>query len=157
MNETREALRDYLAQQRWDAFFTATFAPLKLPERERNDSYMRSPGCKFSHMAIDKVVKVLTMPRLKPTKLFVAAEQHMLGGWHCHGLMEYPRRSNGELFHGEDMTKFQRNSLAPLGFNVVSGVNDVSACSLYLSKYLVKDEWHGDWRMTGRKKFWQGV
>lgn len=138
MNEVREALRDLLSEQRWDAFFTSTFAR---PQR-------------YSHTAIDKVERALSTPRLRPVKMFIAAEPHYLGNWHCHGLIELPRDGSGNLFHGEDILAFQKNNLSQLGFNKVDIVDSINACSLYLSKYLVKDEWHGDWKMTGRKKFW---
>lgn len=139
MYQSKEALREYLEYQSWDAFFTATFAKHQ----------------RYSQTAIKKVVDVLHDPRLRPTKLFVAAEQHRLGGWHCHGLMEFPRRDTGEVFHGDIMLTLRRNNLSRLGFNKVDIVSNLNACSVYLSKYLVKDEWHGDWRMVGRKKFWQ--
>ncbi|MBA7716784.1 hypothetical protein ES703_125861 [subsurface metagenome] len=132
-SDTRDALAEYLQSQHWDAFFTSTFA-----------QHQRS-----SAGAIDKVVSRLSKPRLRPTKMFIAAEQHMLGGWHCHGLLEFP-----DTKHAESMVGFQRNNLKALGFNVVAPVGNLDACTVYLSKYLVKDEFHGDWRMTGRKKFW---
>lgn len=135
MSETREALATFLSTQKWDAFFTATFAKHQ----------------RYSATAIDRVVKTLSEPRLRPVKMFVAAEQHLLGGWHCHGLLEFPKTK-----HDAELVGWQRNNLAPLGFNKVSVVNDVNACSVYLSKYLTKDDKHGDWRMVGRKKFWQG-
>jgi len=141
MNEIRESIRSYLENQRWDAFFTSTF---KRPQR-------------YSDTAINKVVSALSTPRLRPVKLFVAAEPHYLGSWHCHGLIEFPRSGSGEVFHGEDILAFQKHNLADLGFNKVDIVNDLNACSVYLSKYLVKDDWHGDWKMTGRKRYWQGV
>lgn len=141
MNEVREAIRTHLEAQRWDAFFTATFAK---PQR-------------YSHTAIDKVEAVLSEPRLRPVKMFIAAEPHYLGNWHCHGMLEFPRRENGELFYEDYMLDWQRNNLSRLGFNKVDIVNDLNACSVYLSKYLVKNDWHGDWKMTGRKKFWNGA
>ena len=134
--ETKNGLAEYLQTLHWDAFFTSTFA-----QHQR-----------YSATAIDRVISTLSEPRLKPTKMFVAAEQHRLGGWHCHGLLEFP-----ETKHKADMVGFQRNNLRELGFNCVSSVGNLDACSVYLSKYLIKDEDHGDWRMTGRKKFWQPV
>lgn len=133
--EKRTALAGYLEGQHWDAFFTATFAKHQ----------------RYSATAIDMVQRNLMLPRLRPVKAFIAAEQHMLGGWHCHGLLEFP-----ETKHHDAMVGFQRNNLKPLGFNKVDVVSDVGAASMYLSKYLTKDDWHGDWRMVGRKKFWQG-
>ena len=131
--EKRSDLATMLRALHWDAFFTATFK-----QHQR-----------YSATAIDRVQRVLSEPRLRPTKSFIAAEQHMLGGWHCHGLLEFP-----DTKHAESMVGFQRNNLKALGFNVVSPVGNLDACTVYLSKYLVKDEFHGDWRMTGRKKFW---
>ena len=158
MNEIQESIRDYLQVQRWDSFFTATFTPLEedYTRMSTGQRMLLRPAVRYSHTAIDKVINTLCEPRLRPTKLFVAAEQHYLGGWHCHGLMEYPRRESGEVFHDDDMLGFQRNNLSKLGYNKVDIVNDMNACSVYLSKYLVKDDWHGDWKMTGRPKFWQG-
>lgn len=133
-SDIRGALAEYLESMHWDAFFTSTFA-----QHQR-----------YSATAIDKVVSRLSAPRLRPTKMFVAAEQHMLGGWHCHGLLEFP-----DTKYADSMVGFQNNNLKPLGWEKVSLVSSLDACSVYLSKYLVKDDWHGDWRMTGRKKFWQ--
>jgi hypothetical protein len=130
------SLAEYLQTQHWDAFFTATFK-----QHQR-----------YSATAIDRVVRTLQEPRLRPTKMFVAAEQHRLGGWHCHGLLEFP-----DTKYNDALVGFQRNSLGRLGFNKVDVVGSVDACSIYLSKYLTKDDSHGDWRMTGRKKFWVGV
>ncbi|MBA7546512.1 hypothetical protein ES705_38904 [subsurface metagenome] len=135
-SDTRNALAEYLQTLHWDAFFTATFA-----QHQR-----------YSSSAIGRVVSRLSEPRLKPTKMFVAAEQHMLGGWHCHGLLEFP-----DTKHAPEMVQFQRNNLKSLGYNMVGSVGNLDACSVYLSKYLVKDEFHGDWRMAGRKKFWKSV
>lgn len=158
MNEVQAALRDHLSAQRWDAFFTATFAPLEedYTTMSTGKRINLRPGMKYSHTAIEKVERAISEPRLKPTKMFIAAEQHMLGGWHCHGLLEFPRRGNDEVFYEDNMLGFQRHKLNKLGYNKVDIINDVNACSLYLSKYLVKDDWHGDWKMTGRKKFWMG-
>lgn len=136
MNTTKEALAEYLSSLHWDAFFTATFK-----QHQR-----------YSATAMDRVVCTLREPRLRPTKMFVAAEQHMLGGWHCHGLLEFPN-----TWHESEMVNWQRNNLTQLGYNMVSSVGNLDACSAYLSKYLVKDDWHGDWRMVGRKKFWSQV
>lgn len=136
MQTAKNALAEYLETLNWDAFFTATFK-----QHQR-----------YSATAIDRVVNCLSYPRLRPTKMFIAAEQHMLGGWHCHGLLEFPQSK-----HPEELIKFQRNNLSDLGFNKANIVNNVNACSVYLSKYLTKSEFTGDWRMTGRKKFWQPV
>jgi len=136
MTAARSALAEYLQTLHWDAMFTATF--------KQNQRY--------SATAIDRVFWVLLEPRLRPTKMFVAAEQHMLGGWHCHGLLEFP-----ETKHEASMVMFHKNTLSQLGFNAVSSVGNLGACSVYLSKYLLKDEFHGDWRMYGRKKFWHPI
>lgn len=135
VNEAKSALAEYLKTQHWDAFFTATFK-----QHQR-----------YSATAIDRVERCLSEPRLRPTKMFIAAEQFMLGGWHCHGLLEFPVTK-----HHDAMVGFQRHALTPLGFNKVDVVSSLDACSVYLSKYLVKGDWQGDWRMTGRKKFWSG-
>ncbi len=152
MNTTREALRDYLKIQSWDAFFTATFTPLDedYESMSTGERVLLRPPVKHSATAIEKVIKALRKPRLRPTKMFVAAEQHMLGGWHCHGLLEFP-----DTKHHDKMIGFQESNLKRLGYNCVSSVGDLDACSMYLSKYLVKDEWHGDWQTVGRKKFWR--
>lgn len=133
-NETKTALAEYLSTLHWDAFFTSTFK-----QHQR-----------YSATAIDRVVNTLREPRLRPTKMFIAAEQHMLGGWHCHGLLEFP-----ESRHSSEIVSLNRLSLSGLGYNMISNVGNLDACSAYLSKYLVKDDWHGDWRMIGRGKFWQ--
>jgi hypothetical protein len=129
-------MRDFLAAQTWDAFFTATF---------RNHQ-------RYSGTAIAHVERTLTQHRLKPQKMFIAAEQHRLGGWHCHGLLEYPM----QLFHPFQIVATALD-LGALGYNLVGRIGDQNACSAYLSKYLTKDELHGDWKMVGRRKFWKGV
>jgi hypothetical protein len=134
LNE-KSALATYLEANHWDAFFTATFARHQ----------------RFSATAIQSVIRELHAPRLRPTKTFVAAEQHRLGGWHCHGLLEFPQSK-----HFDAEVGLAKNTLSRLGFNVVSSVANLEACSVYLSKYLTKDEFHGDWAITGRKKFWNG-
>lgn len=131
---TKEGLAKYLQTMHWGAFFTSTFK-----QHQR-----------YSATAIDRVVHTLREPRLRPTKMFVAAEQHMLGGWHCHGLLEFP-----ESRHSSEIVSLNRLSLSGLGYNMISNVGNLDACSAYLSKYLVKDDWHGDWRMIGRAKFWR--
>ena len=133
--QEREGLRDYLSSQKWDAYFTATF---------KNHQ-------RYSATALSLVAKSLLSPRLRPTKSFICAEQHMLGGWHCHGLLQFPKSH-----WKEKEVVFARATLSPLGFNMVSTTKNTSACAAYLSKYLTKDDAHGDWIMTGRKKFWQG-
>ncbi len=126
-------LADFLAWQNWDSFFTSTF---KVRQR-------------YSATAIDKVIRVLREPRLRPCKAFIAAEQHLLGGWHTHGLLEYPHSH-----WSESMDRFAATTLQALGYNMVSQTKNMQACATYLSKYITKDEFHGDWRMIGRKKFW---
>ncbi len=133
----RAALAVYLSSLHWNAFFTATFA-----------SHQR-----YSGTAMSRVVRALCQGvRMHPTKMFVAAEQHRLGGWHCHGLLEFPIFHEPHPFNG-----FTRNALTRLGYTVVGSVGNLDACSTYLSKYLTKDDFHGDWIMTGRKKFWRPV
>lgn len=102
--------------------------------------------------AIESVRRELTTPRLRPSKMFIAAEQHRLGGWHCHGLIEYPM-----THHMDSMDGLTSGSLRRLGYCLVNSVGSQSACSQYLSKYLLKDDFHGDWNLYGRKKFWSGV
>ncbi len=136
----RESLRDYLEKQNWDLMFTATF----------------SKPARYPNVAIDRVDRYLNEPVLRPTKMFVAAEPHYLGNWHCHGLIELPRRQDGELFYDIDvMNNWQKNTLNRLGFNVCGEVGDQSACSNYLSKYLTKEDNRADWKIFGRKKFWK--
>lgn len=130
----KSALAGYLERQHWDAFFTATFA--------RHQTH--------SATAIQSVIRELHAPRLRPTKTFVAAEQHRLGGWHCHGLLEFPQSK-----HFGSEIGFAKTTLGKLGFNVVNSVSNLDACSAYLSKYLTKDEFHGDWTMTGRERYWK--
>ena len=128
-------LADFLQTQRWDAFFTATFK-----QHQR-----------YSATALAKVKNSLLTPRLRPVKTFVAAEQHKLGGWHCHGLIEFPRSQHLSEY-GICVPHAQ---LSELGFNQVSIVSNANACSIYLSKYITKDDWTGDWLMTGREKYWK--
>jgi hypothetical protein len=133
-NATKAALAEYLQNQHWDSFFTATF---KTKQR-------------YSATAIDRVTRAFTAePLFRPTKMFIAAEQHMLGGWHCHGLLEYAPGTNPRA-----LNDLHEPALRSLGFNKINQVGHVNAASIYLSKYLVKSDSCGDWRMTGRKKFW---
>lgn len=152
VNMSRSGLAEYLSTLHWGAFFTSTFEP-KIDNYEvcsNNQRVLKRPMIRYSALAIDKVERALTMPRLRPTKMFIAAEQFKLGGWHTHGLLEFP-----DTKHRDELVMYQRNNLKSLGYNLVSSVGSLDACSVYLSKYLTKDEYHGDWRMTGRKKFWQ--
>lgn len=133
MTDLRDQVAAYLQRQEWDAFFTATFAKHQ----------------RYSATAINIVERTLNDRRLRPVKMFIAAEQHLLGGWHCHGLLQYPDTKWREKLPGWDSL-----ALNKVGFNRVSMVADTEACSAYLSKYLVKNENCGDYRFTGRKKFW---
>lgn len=135
-NYTNESLANFLKSAHWDAFFTATFARHQ----------------RFSGSAINSVIRKLSSPRLRPTKMFVAAEQHKLGGWHCHGLLEFPAgRSVGSDF----LIASNKTILSELGFNMMGSIGNMDACSVYLSKYITKGEFHGDWQITGRSKFWR--
>jgi len=129
----RDEIAGYLNSLEWDAFFTATFARHQ----------------KYSHTAMDIVERTLRAPRLRPVKMFIAAEQHRLGGWHCHGLIQYP-----DTKWKTSLPSFEQNALSAIGYNRVSVVHDKAAASMYLSKYLIKDENAGDYRFVGRSKFW---
>lgn len=137
MNLTNYALASHLKNQSWDAFFTSTF---RVHQR-------------YSATAIDIVQRKLLTPRLHPVKTFIAAEQHYLGGWHTHGLLQYPATDHSLDF----LIASDKAILAEVGFNVISHVNDLDACSAYLSKYITKGEFTGDWRMSGRRKFWNVI
>lgn len=157
-SEVKKALREYLSIQRWDAFFTATHEPLQedYTTMSTGQRMLLRPRMRHSATSIKVVREALTQPRLRPVKAFIAAEQNYLGGWHNHGLLELPRYDDGTLRHESEILKLVHNRLSRLGFNKVDIVSDVNAASVYLSKYLIKDEFHGDWLTTGRRKFWQG-
>lgn len=132
-------LSDYLQTLHWSAFFTATFAV-----RER-----------YSATAMEKVASTLAgVPRIQPQKIFICAEQHLLGGWHCHGLLEYPETRQGIHYLDDAESRAASFELSRLGFNVVDSLRDLPAAAIYCAKYLTKGDKQGDWCMVGRKKFW---
>ena len=162
--ELKSDLAGYLESLHWDAFFTTMAAPKQENYVNQSDGsrVLLQHTWRSSGQAMDATIgalmgtkimgdgKKVNTIRLRPTKVFIAAEQYRIAGWHCHGLLEFP-----ETKHSDAMVGFQRANLSPLGFNRVNVVWSKGAASMYVSKYAAKDAFHGDWRMTGRKKFWQ--
>jgi hypothetical protein len=132
--QASETLSLYLRQQPgWDAFFTVTFA---------------SP-IRFPWTAIDKTAKAL----LRGTHIgraFVAAEQHLSGNWHTHGLASFTPLLDG-AFHDYDLQmSFALKSFNKLGWSSVSNPRTVGGCTGYCAKYLNKEK-PVEWMIYGKE------
>ncbi len=120
-----KAMATYLESYKWHLCYTATF---KYPATH-------------ARTAIDRVRKAL-LPE-SDGRLFVAAEPHYLGNWHCHGLLWKDEDDDATRYYAAD-------NLDRLGWNVVSSCRSSGAVSRYCAKYIAKSL--ADWDLTGNWK-----
>lgn len=124
----RAALRAYLTHQpSWDAFFTVTF---KHEQRHPFTALAKTANaiCQSAHVA----------------RCFMAAEQHLMGGYHTHGLVAFlpfidgsPRDYDAQMF-------FTKSAFNRLGWSTISAPRYIGGTAGYCAKYLTKQtvEWN---------------
>lgn len=161
--KSQEALAEYLQGYAWDAFVTATF---KRPIRRAKTAFRGEPGIEQKIMhprqamtwVYDRLKLVPVtfasayekpLPYVPVTwvrRCFLAAEPHYLGGWHCHGLIEFFHREPGDT---EALILQARGQLASLGWNRVEAMRNIGGVAGYCSKYLTKElgdyDFYGQW------------
>lgn len=128
--ELQRSFSTFLTSRKWHAMFTATFAVQQ----------------KYPHTAIEMVSHRLPFYR----KAFIAAELHKLGGYHCHGLVEFSHLVSG------DMDALCTNTVTSLkrgGFCTVAPIRDTNAVSAYCTKYITKEM--GDYEFFGSSMAWR--
>jgi len=131
--QARQALSDYLSRQSWSYWFTATSAK-KL---------------RYPRQAIGLVLDSIS----GSDKGFVGAERHYLGGWHAHGLLEYPR-NDISIHHSPETSeiisakRYLEIQLSRRGFCRVESIKNPEAVATYISKYITKDL-NSDWEIWG--------
>ena len=128
------ALKVYLGQQVWDSFYTVTF----------------KSNQRFPFTAISKVSKVLrTYGHVG--RAFIAAEQHMLGGYHCHGLVAWRPLFDGSPTDYALQMAVTKSHFDRLGWSNMQVPRDIGGVTGYCAKYLTKNtvewdflgqEWH---------------
>lgn len=130
---SQQALSEYLSKQSWSYWFTATSAKkLRYPRQAIG-------------MVLDSIHGSI--------KGFVGAERHYLGGWHAHGLLEYPRNEIS-IHHSSETSeiiitqRYLEIQLSRRGFCRVEQAKNVQAVSMYISKYITKDL-DSDWEIWG--------
>ncbi len=126
-----KAYAEYLQSQRWDAVVTVTFK---------------------NHQRYARKALELSVREIRPfNKLFLAAEEHLLGGYHCHGLIEWNDRDTA-LFDGKFVRTSKHLDLNRLGFNRVDHIRNAKAVSAYCTKHVVKSM--TDYEFFGRPDAW---
>lgn len=131
-SKARKALRSYLEYQPgWDAFFTVTFRTHQ----------------KFPFTAIDKTVKALSQNTIG--RLFVAAEQHYLGGYHTHGLVSFRPIIDGSSGEYDLQMAIAKSRFNRLGWSDISHPRNVGGVTGYCGKYITKE--CAEWMIYGQE------
>jgi len=128
--EIQVAWAGFLERFNFDTWFTLTY---------------REPA-QSAILAVDRAVRLVktVCKRLKiSVAVFIVAEQHRNGSYHCHGLMRLDALP-GHLA-ANVLTAFWSIALDLFGRNSFAGVKDSTAVRTYVSKYLTKQP--ADWRL----------
>jgi hypothetical protein len=144
--KSQEALSEYLQGYAWDAFITGTF-------KRQIHHPRQAMGLVYSKLKIIPVtfasVYEEPLPYVPTTwvrRTFLAAEPHKLGGWHCHGLIEFFHREPGDT---EGLILEARGQLGSLGWSRVEAMRNIGGVAGYCSKYLTKElgdyDFYGQW------------
>lgn len=144
----------FLQLYAWDAFITDTFKHRVM----------------FPRQAMNRVWARLSSSVAPIRRAFIAGEEHRLGGWHTHGLVEFEHSGCNDalvvLPSGEEwdlgrevgetpaLIMEHRRRLGALGWCRVQEVRAIGGCAGYCSKYLTKEvgdyDFYGNWRETER-------
>lgn len=121
----RDSLAVLLQSYQWDYFYTATF---------------RRP-CASARLAINRIVTQTDF--FTADRLFVAAEPHYLGSYHCHGLVHWPD------VYAPDPNWLAHRFEASRGWSRFENARSLEHVSSYCAKYLTKELADWDFKGTG--------
>lgn len=133
-HSARAALAAYIERQpSWDCFFTSTF---KYPTK--------SPWC-----TIDRVTAAIKQNSV-PVRGFIAAERHLSGDFHAHGLIAFSPRVTGDPSEYAIQSSMVNKGLSRLGWATLAEPRSIGGVAGYCSKYLTKDD-YCEWAVLGNE------
>jgi len=126
--EAKTALGEWLQSFDWDCFATFTFM-----------DDVRHP-----RLAMDRSLRFIRGLELKVQAVFLAAENHKLGGVHAHGLVKWQPNFKGKHPFYRGVWKAWYETYGQGRFVIPK---NGAAVSVYVAKYLTKDDL--DWDLYG--------
>jgi hypothetical protein len=156
--EAMDSLTNFLCGYPWDAFVTQTFKHRVM----------------FQRQALKRVSDRMTSIVWPVRRAFLATEEHYLGGYHVHGLLEFEHRDAGdartvslatynirvglESVETPMLVNIARERLARLGWCRVEEVKLIGGVAGYCAKYLTKEvsdyDFYGKWDLSESALFY---
>jgi hypothetical protein len=139
--EAMDSLTNFLCGYPWDAFVTQTFKHKVM----------------FQRQALKRVSDRMTSVVWPVRRAFLATEEHYLGGYHVHGLLEFDH-SRSETGETMVLVLKERDRLATLGWGRVEEVKLIGGVAGYCAKYLTKVvsdyDFYGKWDLSESALFY---